>query len=148
MQEGEAGQEQGPHIYATSVGHGQGPAGDTLRSHGEDLGTGMSHLRGAGQGHGEKGRKGATEQGYSCFWRQASPILWVGKQGSCSHDTPAHGSTGNKNFQQVSGSGGPKEWGTAESGSSSEARGAGCQQTCPRRRPVKAPRLKMPEQSP
>lgn len=63
MQEGEAGQEQGPHIYAASVGHGQGPAGDTLRSHGEDLGTGMSHLRGAGQGHGEKGRKGATGQG-------------------------------------------------------------------------------------
>lgn len=94
-----------------------------------------------------RGGKGQQGRGYSCFWRQASSIQWVGKQGSCSHDTPVHGSTGNKNFQQVSGSGGPKEWGTAESGSSSEARGAGCQQTCPRRSPVKAPRLKMPEQS-
>lgn len=78
---------------------------------------------------GKGGREGmAAASGY----RHDHPTLWVGSKVPARRTRLTTLLQAIRTSQQVSGSGSPKEWDMAESGSSSEAGGAGCQQSCPR----------------
>lgn len=78
---------------------------------------------------GKGGREGAAAASGD---RHEHPTLWVGSKVPARRTRLSDLLQAIRTSQQVSGSGSPKEWGMAESGSSSEAEGAGCQQSCPR----------------